>query len=82
MGRYVEDKPQGEDSDKEEPILQSKSTSVCGDSSPAHDDLRCMIPEAFEEHEKRRLERLIDDRCQKVILAHFEEAHERTEGNI
>lgn len=41
-----------------------------------------MIREAFEEHEERILRVLIDDGCEKVVFAHFEEAHECAKGNV
>lgn len=39
-----------------------------------------MILDALKKHEKGRLRHLNNDRCEKVVLALFEEAQERTEG--
>lgn len=41
-----------------------------------------MIREALEDHEGRRLKRLVDGNCEKVILALFEEAHELAKENV
>lgn len=40
-----------------------------------------MNREAVEEHEEGRIRRLIDDRGEKVVLALFEEADDRTKRN-
>lgn len=44
--------------------------------------MRRLIFEAPEEHKDWRLERLIEDRCKSVVLAHIRNAHERAEKNF
>lgn len=41
-----------------------------------------LIREALDEHEKTRLGSRSDDRCEKVVLMLFQEAHEWAKGNV
>lgn len=58
-------------------MLENESTIESGYSEPTRVDVRSMIREALGEQTEKRLGRLIDDGCKKIVLACFEEAHER-----
>lgn len=44
--------------------------------------MRCLICEAPEKHEKSRLGRLIDSRCEKVDLLLFGKGHKHAKGDV
>lgn len=56
---------------------ENESTNESGYSEPFQENVRRMTLEAFEEHENGWLRRLIDYRCERMVLALFEEALER-----
>lgn len=56
-------------------MTENESNRKFGYAGPKHNYLRRMIRDVLKEHLKRRLWRLIDNSCVKVVLALFEEPH-------
>lgn len=77
MDDYVEDESSNEPIDEDKLFPESKSSSKYDYSGPTHENGICLIREAIEEYEERRLGRVVDDSCKNVVLARFDEAHER-----
>lgn len=48
--------------EEKEPMQENESTNEAGYSGSTHDDVRCLIHIAVEEHDERTLRLLIDDR--------------------
>lgn len=61
---------------------KEESTYESGYSGPTSNDVCFLICAALENEKKRKLELSIDERCQRVILSHFEEAHKRVKRKV
>lgn len=57
--------------DKEVQVPMNKSPNSRGYSGREHDDVHCMIHEALQEHEEKRLGRHIDESWEEVVHAVF-----------
>lgn len=62
--------------------MENKSRNKSGYSRPSHFDNRRLMLEALGKHEKGRLGRRTDNRCEKVVLSLSEEVHERIKRNV
>lgn len=72
VDRHVEDGPQNGFIDEEGDMSEYDLVKASCYNRQTHNDVDHMIWEALEEHVKERLRCLIDVRCEKVFLAHFE----------
>lgn len=61
---------------------ENGSSKESGYSKTYHDDVRRSTSEGLEEHEQRKLIRLIDDRCKIFVLSIFKKAHEQAKRNV
>lgn len=79
---HLEAESQREAIDSEEVMPKNESASRSGYDRLSHNDIRHIIQEALKEHEKDGLRRLIDDRCEKLVLALFERARKHALENV
>lgn len=79
--KNVADESQLEGFDEED-ISENELSSEIGYYGPTHDNVRRMIREAVIEYGEERLRRPIDDKCEKVLIALFQEAHDCAMNNV
>lgn len=74
---HVEHKPHNEGIVKEKTMQETDSSDESGYSGPIDDYVRRLIPEAAKVHEQKRVERVIDNKCNTVVVKLLGKAYER-----
>lgn len=67
---------------QERSMPEIRSVSKFGYSGPTDLDVHRSICKALEVHGERKIRRIIDESCEKVFLALFEESHEQAKRNV
>lgn len=82
LNKPVKEERQIDGIDKEEPIPEAGSSNESDYRERTHDDVGPLIRGAHEQHERKRLARLIYDRFKNVVLALIEEPQKPARGNF